>query len=136
MQNEGSNGGHSCEQDLEKQGKSQEGLLVVGSGDEAIQTLPTIVISNGETPEPNRTDDNDSKDELPPVMSPNKGYLSSAQMNYVDEDGTLGSGDDTNMLDGNSKRQPVTPSSSGHRKRSRKTAGDVIVDAMLEIATA
>ncbi|KAK1581243.1 hypothetical protein Q3G72_004229 [Acer saccharum] len=59
-----------------------------------------------------------------------------AQMNYVDEDGTLGSGDDTNMLDGHSKRQPVTPSSSGHRKRSRKTAGDVIVDAMLEIATA
>ncbi|KAK0589601.1 hypothetical protein LWI29_016211 [Acer saccharum] len=32
MQNEGSNGGHSCEQDLEKQGKSQEGLSVVGSG--------------------------------------------------------------------------------------------------------
>ncbi|TXG65245.1 hypothetical protein EZV62_006520 [Acer yangbiense] len=31
-QNEGSNGGHSCEQDLQKQGKSQEGLSVVGSG--------------------------------------------------------------------------------------------------------
>ena len=46
MQNEGSNGGHSCEQDLEKQVKSQEGLLVVGSGDEANQTLSTIVISN------------------------------------------------------------------------------------------
>ncbi|KAK3228222.1 hypothetical protein Dsin_008084 [Dipteronia sinensis] len=76
MQNEGSNGDHSCEQDLEKQGKSQEGLSVVGSGDEANQTLPTIVISNGETPEPNHTDDNDSKVELPPVMSPKKGYLS------------------------------------------------------------
>ncbi|KAK3224734.1 hypothetical protein Dsin_004596 [Dipteronia sinensis] len=76
MQNEGSNGGHSCEQDLEKQGKSQEGLSVVGSDDEANQTLPTIVISNGETPEPNRTDNNNSKDELPPVMSPKKGYLS------------------------------------------------------------
>ncbi|KAK2663487.1 hypothetical protein Ddye_002061 [Dipteronia dyeriana] len=62
MQNEGSNGGHSCEQDLKKQGKSQKGLSVVGSGDEANQTLSTIVISNGETPEPNRTD-NDSKDE-------------------------------------------------------------------------
>ncbi|KAK4840180.1 hypothetical protein QYF36_001770 [Acer negundo] len=60
----------------------------------------------------------------------------SAQMNYVDEDGTSGSGDDTNMLDGHSKRQPVTPSSSGRRKRSRKTAGDAIVDAMLEIAAA
>ncbi|KAK0587086.1 hypothetical protein LWI29_017085 [Acer saccharum] len=32
MQNEGLNGGHSCEQDLEKQGKSREGLSVVGSG--------------------------------------------------------------------------------------------------------
>ncbi|KAK1557680.1 hypothetical protein Q3G72_029458 [Acer saccharum] len=62
MQNEGSNGGHSCEQDLEKQGKSQEGLSGVGSGDEANQTLFTIVISNGETPEPNRIDNNDSKD--------------------------------------------------------------------------
>ncbi|KAK3231730.1 hypothetical protein Dsin_003611 [Dipteronia sinensis] len=69
MQNEGSNWGHSCEQDLEKQGKSQEGLSVVGSDDEANQTLSTIVISTGETPEPNRTDNNDSKDELPPVMS-------------------------------------------------------------------
>ncbi|KAI9153368.1 hypothetical protein LWI28_010296 [Acer negundo] len=32
MQNEGSNGGHSCEQDLQKQGKSQEDLLMVSSG--------------------------------------------------------------------------------------------------------
>ncbi|KAK4845311.1 hypothetical protein QYF36_003445 [Acer negundo] len=43
MQNEGSNGVHSSEQDLEKQGNNQEGLSVVGSGDEANQTLPTIV---------------------------------------------------------------------------------------------
>ncbi|KAL5753419.1 hypothetical protein ACOSQ2_023926 [Xanthoceras sorbifolium] len=57
-------------------------------------------------------------------------------MNFVDEDGTSASGDDANMLDGHSKRQPVTPSSSGRRKRSRKTAGDAIVDAMLEIAAA
>ena len=42
----------------------------------------------------------------------------SAQMNYVDEDGTSGSGDDTNMLDGHSKHQSVTPSSSGRKKHS------------------
>ncbi|KAK3205092.1 hypothetical protein Dsin_019138 [Dipteronia sinensis] len=59
-----------------------------------------------------------------------------AQMNYVDEDGTWGSWDDTNMLDGQSKHQSVTPSSSGRSKISCKTAGDAIVDAMLEIAAA
>ena len=32
MQNEGSNGVRSCEQDLGKQGNNQEGLSVVGSG--------------------------------------------------------------------------------------------------------
>ncbi|TXG72013.1 hypothetical protein EZV62_000592 [Acer yangbiense] len=219
MQNEGSNGGHSCEQDLEKQGKSQEGLSVVGSGDEANQTLSTIVISNGETPEPNRTENNESKDELSPV-TPKKGYLSrspsshaqcrgiaanvpppeshpsvdaneldtmldvvelspqgklgsrrrrefnlpggpggcsnqneiaagvaevvqmlgqadNAQMKiYVDEDGASGSWNDTNMLDGHSKHQSVTPSSSGRSKISCKTAVDANVDAMLEIAAA
>lgn len=57
-------------------------------------------------------------------------------MNYVDEDASSGSGDDANLMDGHSKRQPVTPSGSGRRKRSRKTAGDAIVDAMLEIAAA
>lgn len=60
----------------------------------------------------------------------------SGPMNYVDEDATSGSGDDVNMLDGHNKRQSVTPSSSGRRKRNRKTAGDAIVEAMLEIAAA
>ncbi|XP_044469164.1 uncharacterized protein LOC123198546 [Mangifera indica] len=57
-------------------------------------------------------------------------------MNYLDEDATSGSGDDMNMLDGHNKRQSMTPSSSGRRKRSRKATGDAIVDAMLEIAAA
>ncbi|XP_022740357.1 uncharacterized protein LOC111292314 isoform X2 [Durio zibethinus] len=57
-------------------------------------------------------------------------------MNYVDDDASSGSGDDVNMLDGHNKRQSVTPSSSGRRKRSRKATGDAIVDAMLEIAAA
>ncbi|KAH9712999.1 DDE Tnp4 domain-containing protein [Citrus sinensis] len=57
-------------------------------------------------------------------------------MNYVEEDATSGSGDDGNILDGHNKRQPVTPSSSGRRKRNRKAAGDAIVEAMLEIAAA
>ncbi|KAK2661134.1 hypothetical protein Ddye_007667 [Dipteronia dyeriana] len=40
-----------------------------------------------------------------------------AQMNYVDKDGGIsGSRDDTNMLDGHSKYQYVTPSSSGRRR--------------------
>ncbi|KEH42852.1 hypothetical protein MtrunA17_Chr1g0188491 [Medicago truncatula] len=56
-------------------------------------------------------------------------------MAYVDEDGTSGSGEDLNMLDGH-KRRPtvVVPSGSGGRKR--KATGDTIVDAMLEIAAA
>ncbi|XVF16905.1 hypothetical protein REPUB_Repub10bG0071300 [Reevesia pubescens] len=57
-------------------------------------------------------------------------------MNYVDDDASSGSADDVNMLDGHNKRQSVTPSSSGRRKRSRKATGDAIVDAMLEIAAA
>ena len=60
----------------------------------------------------------------------------SAPMNYVDDDASSGSGDDVNMLDGHNKRQSVTPSNSGRRKRSRKATGDAIVDAMLEIAAA
>ena len=60
----------------------------------------------------------------------------SAPMNYVDDDASSGSGDDVNMLDGHNKRQSVTQSSSGRRKRSRKATGDAIVDAMLEIAAA
>jgi hypothetical protein len=58
-------------------------------------------------------------------------------MAYDDEDGTSGSGEDLNMLDGH-KRRPtvVVPSGSGGRKRSRKATGDAIVDAMLEIAAA
>ncbi|KAE8662821.1 CAI-1 autoinducer sensor kinase/phosphatase cqsS isoform 3 [Hibiscus syriacus] len=57
-------------------------------------------------------------------------------MNYVDDDASTGSGDDVNMLEGHNKRQSVTPSSSGRKKRSRKATGDAIVDAMLEIAAA
>ncbi|KAK2645246.1 hypothetical protein Ddye_020441 [Dipteronia dyeriana] len=38
------------------------------------------------------------------------------------------------MLDGHKKHQPVRPSSSGRHKICCKTAGDAIVDAMLEIA--
>ncbi|XP_016698872.1 uncharacterized protein [Gossypium hirsutum] len=60
----------------------------------------------------------------------------SGQMNYVDDEASTGSGDDVNMLEGRNKRQSVTPSSSGRRKRSRKATGDAIVDAMLEIAAA
>ena len=57
-------------------------------------------------------------------------------MAYVDDDGSSGSGDDVNMLDGHNKRQSVTPGGSGRAKRSRKATGDAIVDAMLEIAAA
>ncbi|KAG6777715.1 hypothetical protein POTOM_017544 [Populus tomentosa] len=57
-------------------------------------------------------------------------------MAYVDDDGSSGSGDDVNMLDGHNKRQSVTPGGSGRGKRSRKATGDAIVDAMLEIAAA
>ncbi|PPS20433.1 hypothetical protein GOBAR_AA00163 [Gossypium barbadense] len=60
----------------------------------------------------------------------------SGQLNYVDDEASTGSGDDVNMLEGRNKRQSVTPSSSGWRKRSRKATGDAIVDAMLEIAAA
>lgn len=61
--------------------------------------------------------------------------LDSAQMNFMDEDASSGSGDDANVLDGN-KHQSGIPSNSGRRKRSRKATGDAIVDAMLEIAAA
>ncbi|KAB5511864.1 hypothetical protein DKX38_028892 [Salix brachista] len=57
-------------------------------------------------------------------------------MAYVDEDGSSGSGEDVNMLDGHNKRQSVTPGASGCGKRSCKATGDAIVDAMLEIAAA
>ncbi|KAB5511763.1 hypothetical protein DKX38_028791 [Salix brachista] len=57
-------------------------------------------------------------------------------MAYVDEDGSSGSGEDVNMLDGHNKRQSVTPGASGRGKRSCKATGDAIVDAMLEIAAA
>ncbi|CAM8994332.1 unnamed protein product [Rhodiola kirilowii] len=56
-------------------------------------------------------------------------------MNFADDDGTSGSGDDMSMLDGH-KRQSGMPSSSAPRKRGRKATGDAIVDAMLEIAAA
>lgn len=54
---------------------------------------------------------------------------------FVDEDGSSGSGEEANMLDGHNKLQSVT-SHSGRRKRSRKATSDAIVDAMLEIAAA
>ncbi|KAJ6291019.1 hypothetical protein OIU76_024184 [Salix suchowensis] len=57
-------------------------------------------------------------------------------MANVDEDGSSGSRDDVNMLDGHNKRQSVTPGASGRGKRSCKATGDAIVDAMLEIAAA
>ncbi|KAL5833229.1 hypothetical protein ACOSQ3_016903 [Xanthoceras sorbifolium] len=87
MQNERSNGVHSCEQDLEKQGTNQEGLSVVGCGDEDNQTLPTIVISNGESNDSNNNNHNhshndDTKEELPPLMSPKKGYLSRSSSSH------------------------------------------------------
>ncbi|GMG99863.1 hypothetical protein Nepgr_001703 [Nepenthes gracilis] len=59
-----------------------------------------------------------------------------AQLNIVDEYASSGSGDDINMIDGLNKRQSTMPSSSDRQKRSRKATGDVIVDAMLEIAAA
>ncbi|WJX71683.1 hypothetical protein P8452_55653 [Trifolium repens] len=55
-------------------------------------------------------------------------------MAYVDEDGSSGTGDDVNMLEGH-KRQAGVPASGG-RKRSRKATGDAIVDAMMQIAAA
>ncbi|KAL1341882.1 hypothetical protein HN51_028433 [Arachis hypogaea] len=57
-------------------------------------------------------------------------------MTYMDEDGSSGSGDDANMLDGHKRHPVAVPSGSGSRKRSRKATGDAIVDAMLEIAAA
>ncbi|KAJ6292176.1 hypothetical protein OIU76_024150 [Salix suchowensis] len=57
-------------------------------------------------------------------------------MAYVDEDGSSGSGDDVNMLDGHNKHQSVTPGVSGCGKRSCEATGDAIVDAKLEIAVA
>ncbi|MCI66146.1 hypothetical protein A2U01_0087404, partial [Trifolium medium] len=55
-------------------------------------------------------------------------------MAYVDEDGSSGTGDDVNMLEGH-KRQAGVPASGG-RKRGRKATGDAIVDAMMQIAAA
>lgn len=55
-------------------------------------------------------------------------------MAYVDEDGSSGSGDDVNMLDG--QKRPAGVSASGGRKRGRKATGDAIVDAMMQIAAA
>ncbi|CAK8532395.1 unnamed protein product [Lathyrus sativus] len=55
-------------------------------------------------------------------------------MAYVDEDGSSGSGDDVNMLDGQKRQAGV--SASGGRKRGRKATGDAIVDAMMQIAAA
>ncbi|CAI9108859.1 OLC1v1008559C1 [Oldenlandia corymbosa var. corymbosa] len=54
---------------------------------------------------------------------------------YVEDDASSGSGEDLNMLDGNSKRPLATPG-TGRAKRNRKATGDAIVDAMLEIAAA
>ncbi|KAK7344085.1 hypothetical protein VNO77_13336 [Canavalia gladiata] len=62
--------------------------------------------------------------------------LLTVAMAYVDEDGSSGSGEDVNMLDGHKRHPVVVPSSSSARKRSRKANGDAIVDAMLEIAAA
>ncbi|KAK6912237.1 Harbinger transposase-derived nuclease domain [Dillenia turbinata] len=58
-----------------------------------------------------------------------------APLNFVDEDGSSGSGEDVNLIDGNNKRLSAAPNSD-RRKRSRKATGDAIVDAMLEIAAA
>ncbi|XP_057971689.1 uncharacterized protein LOC131160255 isoform X2 [Malania oleifera] len=60
----------------------------------------------------------------------------SAQMNFMDDDASSGSGEDANMVDGHNKRQSTTPLTAGRNKRSRKATGDAIVDAMLEIAAA
>ncbi|XP_059315070.1 uncharacterized protein LOC132065613 isoform X6 [Lycium ferocissimum] len=54
----------------------------------------------------------------------------SAEPALRDEDASSGSGEDLNMLDGQSKHQTVTPN-LGHRKAT----GDATVDSMLEIAT-
>lgn len=62
--------------------------------------------------------------------------LLAVTMAYVDEDGTSGSGEDLNMLDGHKPHPVVVSSGSGDRKRSRKATGDAIVDAMMEIASA
>nr|GMD55017.1 AAA-ATPase At3g28580-like [Ipomoea batatas] len=59
----------------------------------------------------------------------------SADPAFVDEDGSSGSADDMNMLDGHGKHRSGAQN-SGRRKRSRKVTGDAIVDAMLEIAAA
>nr|GMD49567.1 AAA-ATPase At3g28580-like [Ipomoea batatas] len=59
----------------------------------------------------------------------------SADPAFVDEDGSSGSADDMNMLDGHGKHRSGALN-SGRRKRSRKATGDAIVDAMLEIAAA
>nr|GMD58475.1 AAA-ATPase At3g28580-like [Ipomoea batatas] len=63
------------------------------------------------------------------------GINMSADPAFVDEDGSSGSADDMNMLDGHGKHRSGALN-SGRRKRSRKATGDAIVDAMLEIAAA
>ncbi|TKY51988.1 cell cycle checkpoint protein RAD17 [Spatholobus suberectus] len=57
-------------------------------------------------------------------------------MAYEDEDGSSGSGEDVNLMDGHKRHPVVVASGSSGRKRSRKANGDAIVDAMLEIAAA
>ncbi|KAF8411998.1 hypothetical protein HHK36_004557 [Tetracentron sinense] len=59
-----------------------------------------------------------------------------APSTFVQDDASSDAGEDVNMLDGHNKRQSVTPSSSSRRKRNRKSTGDAIADAMLEIAAA
>ncbi|XP_010521713.1 PREDICTED: uncharacterized protein LOC104800545 isoform X2 [Tarenaya hassleriana] len=57
-----------------------------------------------------------------------------AQVTYVDDEPSSGSGDDANVVDGQNRS---TPSASCLRKRTRKaSSGDAIVEAMLEIASA
>ncbi|QCD95050.1 hypothetical protein DEO72_LG5g3143 [Vigna unguiculata] len=57
-------------------------------------------------------------------------------MTYVDDDGSSGSGDDVNILDGHKRQAGMALNSCGGRKRGRKATGAAIVDAMLEIVTA
>ncbi|XP_047311982.1 uncharacterized protein LOC124915331 [Impatiens glandulifera] len=55
----------------------------------------------------------------------------SANPAVVYEDGSSGSGDDVNTLDGQNRQSLL---GSSQRKKSRKATGDSIVGAMLEIA--
>lgn len=58
------------------------------------------------------------------------------EMTYVDDDGSSGSGDDVNLLDGHKRQAGMALNSCGGRKRGRKATGAAIVDAMLEIVAA